>query len=128
VLVAESNVPLGWVVVIAVLAPAASLAGALWGARRAGTRQQYADESARNAEFHEAKRHAYSLLVAAIETARRDSTSGACAQYVDRREEALGYAKERRQCIIELLGDDPLRSEFDLEAFRRALFDDPGLA
>lgn len=112
---------------IAVLAPAASLLGAWWGARRAGSRQQYADTSARNAIFQESKRQSFSSLVGALSTLRREHTTEALAQYDQRREEALGYAKERRQLIIELLGDDPLRANFDLDSFRERLFDDPGL-
>jgi len=115
------------VIVIAVLAPAASLIGAWWGVRFAGSRQLYADETARQAAFQESKRHSFSSLMGSLSTLRREPTKEAWAQYDLRREEALGYAKERRLHIIKLLGDDPIRPNFDLDRFRESLFDDPEL-
>jgi len=118
-------------ITVAVLAPILALLGALVGAwfaaSRAGTRQQYADETARNAAFQESKRESYSSLVAALSTLRREPSAEALDKYEQCRERALAYAKERRPAILELLGDDALQKDFDLSIFRERLFDDPGL-
>lgn len=122
-------VPLGWVILIAVLAPAASLLGAWWGARREGKRRLYADQTARNAAFQESKRQAYSSLVASIRTLRRgeEPATERLAEYDEALEDALGYAKDRTPQILGRLGEDVRGRDPDIDTFRKWLFDDPGL-
>jgi hypothetical protein len=122
------TVPLGWVIAIAVLAPAASLLGAWWGARREGKRRLYSEQAARNAAFFEEKRHAFSDLVAALSTMRRDRSERSVERYDTARERALGFAKARRGEIVEWVGVDPLRNDLSLDDFRDFLFDDRDLS